>query len=189
MPPPCLPSSSPSNLPVLVTGYAQTTLSPIFTPEVQYWGTRILAWSAEFGLDPNLAATVMQIESCGYEHAVSRSGAIGLFQVMPFHFSESDCPLSTPTPMPAADWLTSPCRSSAPVAIRAWHWQATTAGSASSPAANQAGQPKLMRYVYYGAPIYADAVAGFSTSNAVSEWYLKYGVSLCNQARMSIGLP
>jgi len=41
------------------------------------------------------------------------------------------------------------------------------------------------RYVFYGGPIYADAVAGLSTSNAVNEWYLKYGVSLCKQARES----
>jgi len=41
------------------------------------------------------------------------------------------------------------------------------------------------RYVFYGGPIYADAVAGLSTSNAVNEWVLKYGVSLCRQAQES----
>ncbi|MEW5941929.1 MAG: transglycosylase SLT domain-containing protein, partial [Chloroflexota bacterium] len=67
-------------------------LSPIFTPEVQHWGNQILAWSADFGLDPNLAATVLQIESCGDPRALSRSGAMGLFQVMPFHFYSTDDP-------------------------------------------------------------------------------------------------
>ncbi|MCX6035574.1 MAG: hypothetical protein NTV38_11465, partial [Chloroflexi bacterium] len=40
-------------------------LSSVFTPEVQYWTGRIQVWAAAVGLDPNLVATVMQIESCG----------------------------------------------------------------------------------------------------------------------------
>jgi len=56
-------------------------------PEVQVWAADIGRWAAEFGLDPNLAATIMQIESCGNPTAVSPAGAQGLFQVMPFHFA------------------------------------------------------------------------------------------------------
>src|SRR5688572_11990822 len=44
---------------------AAGTLSTVFTPEVLHWQDKIVAWSAAFNLDPNLAATVMQIESCG----------------------------------------------------------------------------------------------------------------------------
>src|SRR5690349_9199370 len=55
------------------------SLSPIFTPEVQHWADKIVGWSAVFKLDPNLAATVMQIESCGAPAVVSGSGAQGLF--------------------------------------------------------------------------------------------------------------
>ena len=65
-------------------------LSPIFTPEVQHWSDKILAWSSFFKIDPNLAATVMQIESCGAPGVVSSSGAQGLFQVMPFHFDAGE---------------------------------------------------------------------------------------------------
>jgi soluble lytic murein transglycosylase-like protein len=181
--------SSASSFPLLLNpGYAQTGLSPIFTPEVQYWGTRLLAWSAEFGLDPNLAATVMQIESCGYARALSRSGAIGLFQVMPFHFSETDSPFDPDTN--ARRGLAYLAQSLARaggdprlalagynggigvISRGEWSWSAET-----------------NRYVFYGGPIYADAVAGLSASNAVNEWYLKYGVSLCRQARDAIGLP
>jgi hypothetical protein len=67
-------------------------LSSVFTPEVQSWAGRIKDWAAAAGLDSNLVATVMQIESCGDPGAVSRTGALGLFQVMPFHFSASDEP-------------------------------------------------------------------------------------------------
>ncbi|MBI3361154.1 MAG: hypothetical protein HY023_08590, partial [Chloroflexi bacterium] len=40
-------------------------LSPLFTPEVRHWEKDIVKWSAAYGIDPNLVATVMQIESCG----------------------------------------------------------------------------------------------------------------------------
>lgn len=54
---------------------------------MQYWEGLITFFATERQMDPNLAAVVMQIESCGDPMAVSPSGALGLFQVMPFHFS------------------------------------------------------------------------------------------------------
>src|SRR5512143_1307876 len=72
-------------------------ISSVFRPEVLYWSNKILAWAAEAGLDPNLVATVMQIESCGYQKAISRAGAMGLFQVMPYHFTASDDPYDPDT--------------------------------------------------------------------------------------------
>lgn len=178
----------PPASPILNSGYAQSGLSPIFTPEVQYWGSRIAAWSAEFGLDPNLAATVMQIESCGYARATSRSGAMGLFQVMPFHFSTIDSPYDPDTnARRGLAYLSQSLQRAAGDARLAlagynggigvigrgeWTWSAQT-----------------NRYVYYGAPIYADASAGLASSPMLDEWYLNYGVSLCQQAHNSLGLP
>src|SRR5690349_7954215 len=71
---------------------AANGLSPVFTKEVQHWGSDIVRWANAASIDPNLAATVMQIESCGDPRATSRSGAMGLFQVMPFHFRLGDNP-------------------------------------------------------------------------------------------------
>ena len=159
-------------------------LSPIFTPEVQYWGTRILAWSAEFGLDPNLAATVIQIESCGYARALSRSGAIGLFQVMPFHFSASDSPFDPDTnARRGLAYLAQSldrARGDPRLALAGYNGGIGVIGRGE-----WAWPAETNRYVFYGGPIYADAVAGLSTSNAVNEWVLKYGVSLCRQAQES----
>src|SRR3990172_9300095 len=67
-----------------------STISPVFTPEVQHWSRKIAAWAGAYQLDPNLVATVMQIESCGMPSAVSSAGAQGLFQVMPWHFADED---------------------------------------------------------------------------------------------------
>jgi soluble lytic murein transglycosylase-like protein len=185
---PAIASSSSTDPLAFYSGYAQSGLSPIFTPEVQYWGNRIINWAAEFGVDPNLAATVMQIESCGHPRARSSAGAMGLFQVMPFHFTATDSPYDPDTN--ARRGLAYLARSleraggDARLALAGynggigviargeWNWPAQT-----------------MRYVRYGAPIYADASAGLGSSEALNEWYLNYGVSLCRQASEYIGLP
>jgi soluble lytic murein transglycosylase-like protein len=186
-----LPQSTLSSLSISLpssSGYAQTNISPIFTPEVQYWGTRLQAWSAEFGFDPNLAATVMQIESCGYERALSRSGAIGLFQVMPFHFSASDSPFDPDTnARRGLAYLAQSLQRAGGnprLALAGYNGGIGVIGRSEASWSSQTN-----RYVYYGGAIYADAVTGFSASNALNEWYLKYGVSLCKQAHDALGLP
>jgi soluble lytic murein transglycosylase-like protein len=72
-------------------------LSPAFPPQVLRWSRDIDTWSHTYGLDPNLIAVVMQIESCGDPGARSPSGALGLFQVMPYHFEPGDDPLDPDT--------------------------------------------------------------------------------------------
>ncbi|MEO0565911.1 MAG: lytic transglycosylase domain-containing protein, partial [Chloroflexota bacterium] len=67
-----------------------TSLAPLFTPEVTHWGPQIEAWATIYELEPNLLATVMQIESCGHPTVNSSAGAQGLFQVMPFHFADDE---------------------------------------------------------------------------------------------------
>jgi hypothetical protein len=71
-----------------------TKISPTFTPQVQHWSDDITRWAAEHELDSDLIAVVMQIESCGHPSINSSAGALGLFQVMPFHFAEDEDPLN-----------------------------------------------------------------------------------------------
>ncbi len=182
-------SSSSQTFPsVLNSEYAQGDISPIFTPEVQYWGAKLAGWSAEFGLDPNLAATVMQIESCGFPRALSSAGAIGLFQVMPFHFSASDAPYDPDTN--ASRGLAYLAQSlvraggDARLALAGYN-----GGISVIDRGEWAWSAQTNRYVYYGAPIYADASAGLGSSDMLNAWYLKYGVSLCRQAHDYLGLP
>ncbi|MBK9054793.1 MAG: transglycosylase SLT domain-containing protein [Chloroflexi bacterium] len=68
----------------------QSFISSIFTREVQYWEPQIVAWSRQYDLDPDIIATIMQIESCGDPQARSAAGAQGLFQVMPYHFASGE---------------------------------------------------------------------------------------------------
>lgn len=167
---------------------AASGLSPIFTREVQHWSGDIVRWANTAGVDPNLAATVMQIESCGDPRATSRSGAMGLFQVMPFHFRFGENPYDPETN-----------------ALRGLNYLAralsTGSGNARLAMAGYNGgigviarsewiwPSETKRYVLYGAPIYEDASSGATSSAMLTEWYQKYGVSLCRQAAQRLGIP
>ncbi len=58
-------------------------LSDQFPDEIRQWCILITSASYEAGLDPNLVAAVIQVESAGNPAAYSISGAVGLMQVMP----------------------------------------------------------------------------------------------------------
>lgn len=163
-------------------------LAPFFRPEVQYWADSIIKWSSASSLDPNLVAVIMQIESCGDSRARSRSGAMGLFQVMPFHFYLTDNPYNPDTN--AARGLAYLAKS-----LEAANGDARLAlagyngGIGVIARAEWLWPAETKRYVYYGVPIYEDARQGAASSPMLDEWYKKYGVSLCKQARERLGLP
>jgi len=67
---------------------AQETLSECnisgqFPEVVQQWCTLITSNAQETGVDANLIAAVIQVESAGVADAYSNNGAVGLMQVMP----------------------------------------------------------------------------------------------------------
>src|SRR5579871_6104129 len=72
-------------------------IAPMFSSSVEYWSERLADWGARYNLDPNLLATIMQIESCGDDKISSYAGAQGLFQVMPFNFAEGEDELDPDT--------------------------------------------------------------------------------------------
>jgi soluble lytic murein transglycosylase-like protein len=190
---PLTPSALPSNNSTLVlqnsvAPVSSSGISPIFTKEIQHWGTDIVRWANAAGVDPNLAATVMQIESCGDTRATSRSGATSLFQVMPFHFTFGENPYDPETnALRGLNYLSRSLQAGggnarlAPagynggigvIARSEWAWPSET-----------------KRYVLYGAPIYEDARNGATSSASLTEWYQKYGAGLCRQAAQRLGIP
>jgi len=106
---------------------------------------------------------------------------MGLFQVMPFHFTLTDNPYDPDTnALRGLGYLARSLQAAGGntrlalagynggigvIARAEWSWPAET-----------------QRYVRYGAPIYEDALRGEPQSAALDEWYTKYGVSLCQQA-------
>jgi soluble lytic murein transglycosylase-like protein len=163
------------------------SISNIFTPEVQYWAGRIHSWAAAEGLDPNLVATVMQIESCGDPRALSRSGAMGLFQVMPYHFEASDDPFSPDTnAQRGLDYLRRSLEAAhgdPRLALAGYNGGIGVIGLTESSWAMQ-----TQKYVYWGIGIYVDAASGTSTSPHLQNWLTSNGASLCRQAHVRLGI-
>jgi len=167
---------------------ASRSISPIFRIEIQYWADSISKWAAASNLDPNLVATIMQIESCGDPRAKSSAGAVGLFQVMPFHFYAVDDPYDPDTN--AARGLAYLVRSLAAAGGDARLAMAGYNGGIGVISRSEWSWPaQTKRYVQYGAPIYEDAHNGINPSVALNNWYENYGVSLCRQASQRLGLP
>jgi soluble lytic murein transglycosylase-like protein len=162
-------------------------IAPLFTREVQHWAPQIVAWAAEFGVDPNMAATVMQIESCGDPNAVSSAGAQGLFQVMPFHFEAGENMQDPDT------------NARRGMAYLAQGMQMTGGDTGLSFAGYNGGHgtaakgwaawaAETQRYYTWSTGIYKDAAAGAASSETLSQWLAAGGASLCRQAAARIGL-
>ncbi|MFN3490654.1 MAG: lytic transglycosylase domain-containing protein [Anaerolineales bacterium] len=186
-----LPASIQNNSAIDVTRTPDSTsrdISPIFRPEVQYWADSIVNWASASNLDPNLVATIMQIESCGDPRAKSSAGAMGLFQVMPFHFHTSESPYHPDTnALRGLGYLVrslSAANGNIRLALAGYN-----GGISVISKSEHLWSAQTKRYVYFGLPIYQDAISGAESSSALSKWYTKYGVSLCRQAAKTLGLP
>ena len=162
-------------------------LSSVFTPEVQYWAGELRGWSAEAGLDPNLAATVMQIESCGNPAARSSAGALGLFQVMPYHFSTFEDPYDPATNarrgLAYLEDALSAAEGDARLALAGYN-----GGLGAISAGELAWAAETERYAYWGSGIYADASGGVGSSPRLEEWLSAGGRGLCTRADQQLGL-
>lgn len=161
-------------------------ISPLFTPEIQYWASHLKRWAAEHGLDVNLAATVMQIESCGNPDARSSAGAMSLFQVMPFHFLKGENGYDPETnARRGMDYLRRSLQQAKGDARLALAGYNGGIGVISRAEANWPSETK--RYVYWGA-MYFDAAQNASTSARLQEWQRATGNSLCIKAARRLGI-
>jgi soluble lytic murein transglycosylase-like protein len=167
-----------------VTGM-ELGIAQVFRPEVMYWGSKIKSWAAAAGIDPNLVATVMQIESCGYQKAISRAGAIGLFQVMPYHFASGDDPYDPDTN--ALRGLAYLKRSLAAsngdirLALAGYNGGIGVIGRSESTWSSQ-----TQNYAAVGSRIYSEAAATVNKSSSPKQW--GSGSSLCQQAAAMEGI-
>ena len=187
----CLITALSLSTPIATSASPQSTstnaISPIFTREIQHWAGSIVRWANASSLDPNLVAVVMQIESCGDPRALSSAGAMGLFQVMPFHFQSTDNPYSPDTnALRGLNYLSNSlttARGNVRLALAGYN-----GGIGVITRGEWTWASETLRYVYYGAPIYEDARAGATTSPILEEWYQKYGAGLCRQASNRLGI-
>ena len=163
-------------------------LPALFTPEVRYWEKEIIQWARDYNLDPLWVATVMQIESCGHAQAVSRSGAMGLFQVMPYHFQAGEDGFAPAVnALRGLDYLRRSLNAhqgDIRLALAGYN-----AGISGSSRPETAWPAETKRYVYWGMGIYEDAAAGKEHSPRLQEWLQAGGKSLCEQARQALDMP
>jgi soluble lytic murein transglycosylase-like protein len=129
----------------------------------------------------------MQIESCGDPRALSSAGAMGLFQVMPFHFFATDDPFDPDTN--AARGLAYLRRSldaaggNPGLALAGYNGGIGVISRGMSTWAAE-----TQRYLYWGSGIYQDAQSGLSQSPRLDEWHSRGG-GMCSRARERLGLP
>ena len=161
-------------------------LAQFFAPSVMFWEADILRWAEQAGLDPNLVATVMQIESCGDPRALSHAGAMGLFQVMPYHFRGSEDTYNPDTnALRGMAYLSESMDTHQNVRLALAGYNGGI-GTAAKPESQWPRE--TVRYAYWGIGIYKDADAGKDSSDRLEEWYSAGGASLCRQAEKRLGI-
>lgn len=165
----------------MANGVGSGELAGFYAPPVLRWSAALNNWSAQYGLDVNLVATVMQIESCGDPEALSSAGAAGLFQVMPFHFSAGEDALDPSTnAYRGLSYLKQSLDAAGGDVYRAL---AGYNGGIGVQQYEEAYWPdETRRYANWGYWIYVEAASGAAESPALQEWLNSGGSSLCHQA-------
>jgi len=160
-------------------------LSPVFSPEIQNWSSDILRWASNYQVDPNLVATVMQIESCGHPTVQSSAGAIGLFQVMPFHFQQGEDPNDPETNARrglaylARGLTLSGGRTD--LALAGYNGGHGVIGQDTAQ-----WSAETRRYVTWGSGILDDITTGSLQSPSLQAWLQAGGANLCRRASHAI---
>jgi soluble lytic murein transglycosylase-like protein len=168
-------------------------LAGFFSDSVMYWEPAIYQWARDYGVNPNLVATVIQIESCGDPYAVSIADAQGLFQVMPVNFQEPG--LNQLDPMDNAriglNILTECLRFSTDpnfdgqrdgdpdvgLALVCYNGGPSVLNTPRNQWVNES-----QNYYRWGTGIWGDASQGRSSSQTLNEWLSAGGAHLCTQA-------
>ncbi len=173
--------------PALWGGLRSSQLAPFFSQSVLYWEDDIVAWAERHNLDPNMVATVMQIESCGDPRAISSAGAMGLFQVMPFHFQAGEDGFDPDTnALRGMNYLAErliQTNGEIGHAFAGYNGGHIAASGNWNSWANE-----TQRYYKWTTGVYSDALNGNRRSTTIDEWLAAGGASLCIQAEQRLGL-
>lgn len=162
-------------------------LSPAFTAEVQHWAPEILAWAQTYALDPDMIATIMQIESCGDPNAVSSAGAQGLFQVMPFHFAAGEDMQDPDTnARRGLNYLRERLTQTSGDYGRAF--AGYNGGHVAAGSSWDYWAAETQRYYIWSKGIYDEVSQGLTESQTLQQWLAAGGASLCRQAASRLGL-
>ncbi len=130
----------------------------------------------------------MQIESCGNPKAGSPAGAMGLFQVMPFHFTSDENGYDPETNAYRGMAYLSKgliiANGDTGLALAGYN-----GGHSRITLPQSSWTYETQRYYYWGTGIYQDAITEKSNSNRLNEWLNAGGHSLCQQAANHLEIP
>jgi hypothetical protein len=165
----------------------ELSISPIFTDEVQYWREGIANWSIAYRVQPNLIATIMQIESCGNPEALSSAGAQGLFQVLDLHFQPGEDPFDPETNAKRGllfyGELLGLTNLDESLAFAAYN-----AGPSVINRSPSQWPRETQDYQFWASGISEEAESNIAQSPTLNEWLEAGGASLCAQAAEELGL-
>jgi len=181
------PWNTPAPPPTPIARANTNAIGSVFTPQVQFWSDKIVAWSKRYDIDANILATVMQVESCGDPIVGSGAGAQGLFQVMPFHFAQGENPHDPDTnARRAIEYLKGALERAdghIGLALAGYNggWGMIDQGWA-------AWYQETKSYYLWVSQIYLDSTSGKSSaeSSALQSWLRAGGSALCTQAQADL---
>jgi hypothetical protein len=180
-------SADTTTMETTVSAASTGGISPVFSKEVKHWEPQILGWAAQYELDPDIIATIMQIESCGDPNAVSSAGAQGLFQVMPFHFDTGE-DMQYPDSNAYRGmkfYNTMLAHTGGDIMLS---FAGYNGGYAATDYPQEQWPAETQRYLYWAQGIYEEAKAGAVESTRLQEWMNAGGIGLCQQAAARLGI-
>jgi soluble lytic murein transglycosylase-like protein len=157
-------------------------LASFYAPSVLYWEDSIQRWADEYGVNPNVIAIVMQIESCGDPEAVSSAGALGLMQVMPMHFTDGENMINPETNVRRGMGVFHECLSQ----FAEWDLGRALACYNGGPGVlsrSFENWPRETRSYYnWATGMWNEVVRGRDSSGTLDTWMSAGGSRLCQQA-------
>jgi len=161
-------------------------LASFYTPEVLRWREDILRWAQAYHINPNVIAILMQVESCGSAEVLSGAGAVGLMQVMPYHFENGDNMLNPDTNVALGLSIYYECLTQ----FANWDVGRAAACYNGGPGVLQRpfNQWPLETQLYYEwvTGLWQDVVSGAQTSATLERWLEAGGARLCAQAAQHV---
>jgi len=154
-------------------------LAPFYADQVLSWRDEIYAWAKQYSVNPNVIAIVMQIESCGDPVAISSAGALGLMQVMPFHFQNGENMINPDTNVMRGMTVFYECLTQ----FAGWDLGMALACYNGGPRVTQIDfsqwAAETQSYYRWATGLWTDVQAGSETSQTLNEWLGAGGQRLC----------
>lgn len=164
---------------------ASAPLAAFYTPEVLHWQDEIREWARTYQVNPNVLAIVIQIESCGDATAISSAGALGLMQVMPFHFEYGENMINPETNVQRGMEVFHECLTVFAGYDLGLALACYNGGPGVTQRRYQEWYPETRYYYDWATGLWQDVQAGATKSETLTDWLAAGGQRLCDGAARS----